>query len=60
MKITKKRVAIVGSGLVGATTAFSLETQYFPNSINEPNFLTPITKAGETFETKTLYKFTVE
>ncbi len=27
MKITKKRVAIVGSGLVGATTAFSLETQ---------------------------------
>lgn len=27
MKITRKRVAIVGSGLVGATTAFSLETQ---------------------------------
>jgi len=27
MKVTKKRVAIVGSGLVGATTAFSLETQ---------------------------------
>ena len=27
MKITKKRVAIVGCGLVGATTAFSLETQ---------------------------------
>ena len=27
MKVTKKKVAIVGSGLVGATTAFSLETQ---------------------------------
>lgn len=27
MKMTRKRVAIVGSGLVGATTAFSLETQ---------------------------------
>lgn len=27
MKITRKRVAIVGCGLVGATTAFSLETQ---------------------------------
>lgn len=27
MKITKKKVAIVGCGLVGATTAFSLETQ---------------------------------
>ncbi len=27
MKMTKKRVAIVGCGLVGATTAFSLETQ---------------------------------
>ena len=27
MKMTKKKVAIVGCGLVGATTAFSLETQ---------------------------------
>ena len=27
MKITRKRVAIVGCGLVGSTTAFSLETQ---------------------------------
>ena len=53
-EVGKNNVTYVDNG------AFCLETQYFPNSINEPNFLTPITKAGETFETKTLYKFTVE
>lgn len=53
-QVGKNNVTYVDNG------AFCLETQYFPNSINEPNFLTPITKAGETFETKTLYKFTVE
>lgn len=34
-----------------------LETQYFPNSINEPNFVTPITDAGCIYETKTVYAF---
>lgn len=40
--------------------AMCLETQYFPNSINEPNFVTPLTDAGESYDTKTVYKFTVE
>lgn len=39
--------------------ALCLETQFFPNSINEPNFLTPITKAGEEFNSKTIYKFSI-
>lgn len=41
-------------------SAFCLETQYFPNSINEPNFQSPITKVGETYETRTIYQFSVE
>lgn len=34
-----------------------LETQYFPNSINEPNFVRPITEANMPYETQTIYKF---
>lgn len=34
-----------------------LETQYFPNSINEPSFARPVLKAGETFHSITKYKF---
>lgn len=39
--------------------AFCLETQYFPNAINETNFVCPITEAGVPYETKTVYKFSV-
>ena len=38
---------------------FCLETQYFPNAVNEPNFESPILKAGETYRTKTRYQFSV-
>lgn len=34
-----------------------LETQYFPNAINEPNFATPVTEANCAYETKTIYAF---
>ncbi len=37
--------------------AFCLETQYFPNAINETNFVCPITEAGVPYETKTMYAF---
>lgn len=33
------------------------ETQQFPNGINEPNFPSPILKAGEEFESTTIYCF---
>lgn len=39
---------------------FCLETQYFPNSVNEPNFESPILKAGEVYTTKTSYQFGVK
>lgn len=34
-----------------------LETQYFPNAINEPAFVTPVVDAGQVYETKTVYAF---
>lgn len=37
--------------------AFCLETQYFPNAINETNFVRPITEAGVPYESKTIYGF---
>lgn len=40
--------------------AFCLETQYFPNSINEPNFVTPVFDAGVPYESKTVYHFSVK
>lgn len=39
---------------------FCLETQYFPNSINEQNFVRPITDAGKAYETTTIYEFGVK
>ncbi len=36
------------------------ETQYFPNAINVPSFEQPVTKAGETYHTSTVYKFSVK
>lgn len=40
--------------------AFCLETQYFPNAINETNFVCPITEANVPYETKTIYAFSVK
>lgn len=39
---------------------FCLETQYFPNSINEPNFVRPVFDANEAYETKTIYAFSTK
>lgn len=33
------------------------ETQYFPDAIHKENFVSPIVKAGEVYETTTVYKF---
>lgn len=53
-EVGKNNTAYVDNG------AFCLETQFFPNAINEPNFETPITQVGDAYETKTLYKFSVQ
>lgn len=38
-------------------TGFCLETQYFPNSANDPAFAHPIFDKGQKYETTTIYKF---
>jgi len=37
-----------------------LETQYFPNALNEPNFLSPIVEEGHVYTTQTVYRFSVK
>ncbi len=40
--------------------AFCFETQYYPDAVHKAHFPSPILKAGETYQTRTVYKFTVE
>lgn len=39
---------------------FCLETQYFPNAVNEPTFQTPVLKAGDCYRSTTKYCFSVQ
>lgn len=39
---------------------FCLETQYFPNAINEVRFPSPILKAGESYRSQTAYHFLIK
>ena len=48
-----------GGAIYGRRHGFCLETQFFPNSINQEGFESPVLKAGETFESDTCYRFTV-
>ena len=40
-------------------TSFALETQHFPDSPNQPTFPNTILKPGETYNTKSIYKFSI-
>ncbi|MCD7745094.1 MAG: galactose mutarotase [Lachnospiraceae bacterium] len=52
------------AGKNGATyykrQGFCLESQFAPNAINEPAFLSPVLKAGEKYDTQTSYRFSVK
>ena len=41
-------------------TAFCLETQHFPDSPNQPQFPSTLLKPGQTYKTRSVYKFSVE
>lgn len=41
----------------GKRCALCLETQYFPDSINHPDFIQPVFEAGQPYHTTTIYKF---
>ncbi len=38
-------------------TSFCLETQHFPDSPNEPSFPSTVLEAGQTFTSRTIYRF---
>lgn len=40
-------------------TAFCLETQHFPDSPNQPSFPSTVLQPGQTYQTTSIYKFTV-
>ena len=44
----------------GKRHGFCLESQYYPNSINQEGFASPLLKAGEIHETETSYRFTLK
>ncbi len=46
-----------GGVLYGERSAICLETQFYPNAINQENFVSPLLKAGEEYHTTTIYKF---
>jgi aldose 1-epimerase len=37
----------------------ALETQHFPDAMNQPGFQTDVLKAGETYRSTTIYRFSV-
>ncbi|MGV3774612.1 MAG: aldose epimerase family protein [Verrucomicrobiales bacterium] len=41
-------------------TGFCLETQHYPDSVNQPNFPSTVLKPGETFDSTTIFKFSRE
>ena len=40
-------------------SAFCLESQFYPNAVNEPDFPSPVVKAGVTYRSETSYRFYV-
>lgn len=45
------------NGAIGRNAGFCLETQYYPDTPNRPDFPQCLIKAGETFKTKTIFNF---
>lgn len=48
-----------GGAAYGKYSGFCLDTQYFPDAVNHPNFPSPILKPGEKYNHTTIYKFSV-
>ena len=49
-----------GKKIYGKHAAVCLETQYFPDAVHHEQFEAPIRKAGEIYQTTTVYKFNVD
>lgn len=46
-----------GGNIYGKCQGVCFETQYFPDAVNKDNFESPVTKAGEVYDTTTVYRF---
>ena len=46
-----------GGAIFRNHTAFCLETQHFPDSLNRPNFPSTILRPGQKFRSTTLHRF---
>ena len=46
-----------GGAVYKQYAAFCLETQHFPDSVNQPKFPSTILKPGETYHSTTVHKF---
>jgi len=47
------------NGAIGFRSGLCLETQYFPDSPNQPDYPSTLLRAGEKYIEKTVYRFTV-
>lgn len=47
-------------GVYRQFSALTLETQHYPNSPNQPNFPSTVLRAGQTFHSTTIYRFSTE
>lgn len=47
-------------GTYGHRSGFCLETQHYPDSPNHPNFPSTVLRPGETFQSKTTYRFSAK
>ncbi len=43
----------------GKRSGIALETQFYPDAIHHPEWVQPITRAGEKYHSETVYRFTV-
>ena len=46
-----------GGRVYGRRSGFCLETQHYPDSPNRPEFPSTILRPGETYESRTVFKF---
>ncbi len=53
-------LTIDGKKKFGSFSGIALETQHYPDSVNQPEFPTTLLKPGETYNQKTIYKFITE
>lgn len=49
-----------GGGTYGYRTGFCLETQHYPDSPNQPEFPSVVLESGETYTSKTSFKFSTK